>query len=221
MTACAEPTRPGSGPLVMLGADRFRCRYVKDTAMCRSLVVPVLAFSAAGCANSYTIARPTGQTAPAALSRDGSVYVSLPEDGRYGDTVYNGSGADAARSVAAAFSSQVARVEQAAQVGAPETGLSHAADNRFTYFVDTSILHWEDRATHWSGRPDQMTLKLVVFDAASRRVLDTVTISGRSKWATFGGDHPQDLLREPLATYAAELFGAPAAPPRAPTTRDD
>jgi Domain of unknown function (DUF4823) len=31
-------------------------------------------------------------------------------------------------------------------------------------------------------------------------------ISGQSKWATFGGDHPQDLLPEPLNSYVESLY---------------
>ncbi|NCF25983.1 MAG: DUF4823 domain-containing protein [Gammaproteobacteria bacterium] len=37
-------------------------------------------------------------------------------------------------------------------------------------------------------------------------VIDSALIDGKSKWATFGGDHPQDLLEKPLADYARSLF---------------
>ncbi|WP_254924651.1 DUF4823 domain-containing protein [Aeromonas sp. A35_P] len=29
---------------------------------------------------------------------------------------------------------------------------------------------------------------------------------GKSKWATFGGDHPQDLLPEPTEKYVNSLY---------------
>ena len=69
------------------------------------------------------------------------------------------------------------------------------------------ILHWEERATEWSGKPDQITIQVTLYDVSSKQVLDKVTIKGQSKWATFGGNHPQDLLAKPIEKYVAELFG--------------
>jgi len=68
------------------------------------------------------------------------------------------------------------------------------------------ILHWEDRATEWSGKPDVIEVRLTLIDVASGRPLDETVISGKSKWATFGGDHPQELLAVPFEQYAAALF---------------
>jgi hypothetical protein len=45
-----------------------------------------------------------------------------------------------------------------------------------------------------------------VIDVASGEVLDSAVIEGKSKWATLGGDHPQDLLESPLSDYARSLF---------------
>jgi hypothetical protein len=36
--------------------------------------------------------------------------------------------------------------------------------------------------------------------------LSSVVLTGRNKWATFGGDHPQDLLAVPLRKYVASLY---------------
>jgi hypothetical protein len=74
------------------------------------------------------------------------------------------------------------------------------------YFVVPEILHWEDRNTEWSGKKDTLEIKLSVFDAADGTTLATTIISGKSKWATFGGDHPQDLLPEPVNRYVETLY---------------
>jgi hypothetical protein len=34
-------------------------------------------------------------------------------------------------------------------------------------------------------------------------VVESSTFTGRSKYMTFGGDHPQELLAEPLSEYVA------------------
>ena len=68
------------------------------------------------------------------------------------------------------------------------------------------ILQWEKRATEWSGRPDQIEIQLVIFDAVTKEVLANSSYSGKSKWLTFGGDHPQDLLPEPTSQYVTSLY---------------
>lgn len=75
----------------------------------------------------------------------------------------------------------------------------------YTYYVVPEILHWEDRNTEWSGIPDRVEIKLVVYDTL-RSELASVVVSGKSKWATFGGDHPEDLLPEPLRQYVESLY---------------
>ncbi len=73
--------------------------------------------------------------------------------------------------------------------------------------VTTEILHWEDRATEWSGRPDRVEVQISVYDTSTREEVASSSYSGKSKWATFGGDHPQDLLSEPTDNYVRSLYG--------------
>lgn len=72
----------------------------------------------------------------------------------------------------------------------------------YGYYVIPEILHWEDRATEWSGIPDRLEVKLSIFDGNKKELASTI-ITGKSKWATLGGDHPQDLLPEPLVLKIA------------------
>jgi hypothetical protein len=45
-----------------------------------------------------------------------------------------------------------------------------------------------------------------VYDLGTSEVVSAVTIDGKSGLATFGGDHPQDLLSEPVVKYVNSLF---------------
>jgi len=180
--------------------------------MKRLLTLLFLAMIATGCTSSYTFTRPVGQNPPPPLRSDGSALVALPANGRYGETVYESSGAATGQAVTAAFSSQLARVECGATVESSAAGLARATEGKFTYFIEPTILHWEDRSTEWSGRSDVMILKLVIYETGTQAVVDSVTIEGKSKWATFGGDHPQDLLRDPLKKYVSQIFGGNTKP---------
>jgi hypothetical protein len=74
--------------------------------------------------------------------------------------------------------------------------------------VYPTILHWEDRATEWSGIPDRVEIKIEIIGATTGKGLDSAIIKGKSGLATFGGDHPQDLLPKPVEDYVSGLFTA-------------
>ncbi len=73
-----------------------------------------------------------------------------------------------------------------------------ALSDNWEYLVYPTILHWEDRATEWSAIPDKVEVKIEVVEAATDRSIASAVIKGNSGLAAFGGDHPQDLLPEPI-----------------------
>jgi hypothetical protein len=68
------------------------------------------------------------------------------------------------------------------------------------------ILHWEERNTEWSGKPDRIEIQVLIYDTTTREVIASSRFSGKSKWATFGGDHPQELLPEPTNEFVDNLY---------------
>ncbi len=168
--------------------------------------VIVLALTAViyGCADSHQVKRATGTglVETEALS----VYVALPRDGHYGKTTYYGSGEITAQEIAAAISPYLSDTYTANKYEQLEVAMNSAIDGGYTHLVMPKILRWEDRATEWSGRPDQASVKVVVYDVTTQKVIDSAVIGGKSGLATFGGDKPEDLLAEPLAEYAAKFF---------------
>ncbi len=176
--------------------------------MITRLFTIVLAISVSiGCTSTYKAERPAGQTAPHLEQGQCSIYVSVPQDGSYADRHGKGSGVTTAQSVVNAFLPYVTRAERGEAPESNEVALSHAAAGNFTHYVEPTILNWEDRATEWSGKSDAISIRLVLVEVPSRKQIDTMIIHGKSKWASFGGDHPQDLLAAPMARYSKELFG--------------
>ncbi|WP_343041921.1 DUF4823 domain-containing protein [Parvibaculum indicum] len=140
------------------------------------------------------------------LEQGADFYVVLPEDGRYQDTVYSGSGYMTAQAISQALAPYSNRAFQASAVEPLEEALAKARQGNFRYLFNTKILHWEDRATEWSGIPDKITLQMEVYDATTGEKLASETSKASSKWATFGGDHPQDLLPIPAESFVKQLF---------------
>ncbi|WP_333692374.1 DUF4823 domain-containing protein [Pseudomonas syringae] len=65
---------------------------------------------------------------------------------------------------------------------------------------------YQDRATEWSMIPDKVEIKVDVVQVSSGDVISSGIIKGKSGLSTLGGDHPQDLLPEPVAEFVDSLF---------------
>jgi Domain of unknown function (DUF4823) len=171
------------------------------------LLLPLLAAcSLAGCADSHQLTRTTGPESKVTLERQASAYVAVPADGRFEAKTYQGSGAMTAQIVATAFASFLARVVTGFRVEDSDQAMLSAKKGGFTYLIYPQILHWEDRATEWSSKPDVVAVKLSIISSATGAVIDSAMIEGMSGIATFGGDKPQHLLPKPTGEYATSLF---------------
>lgn len=169
----------------------------------RCLIALMVLVGLAGCASSYKHEVVTSPSAK--LERGKAVLVATPKNGAYDRKEYPASGQQTATAVRAAFarfSDQVVISSRCSDLPC----LQSEGAKSYTYLVVPEILHWEDRNTEWSGIPDRVEVKLVVFDSRSETQVASIVISGKSKWATFGGDHPQDLLPEPIKQYVESLY---------------
>jgi len=167
------------------------------------LVLSAVVSSLLGCTSTY---RQNVLTSPSVkLSNTASVLVATPTNGSYGGKEYAGSGASSASVVRSAFAHHSSDVDVSQDC--KDFKCLHSEDNAaHDYFVIPEILHWEDRNTEWSGKKDKIEIKVSVFDGKNGNLLSSTVISGLSKWATFGGDHPQDLLQEPIKAYVQSLY---------------
>lgn len=145
------------------------------------------------------------QTPAANLDPRLGVLISTPEDGWYENQQYRNSGQMTANAVRSAFAKNARKVDLAKNCSGEEC-LGSIDIEKYGYFVKPVILHWEERATEWSGKPDRIEIQLVIYDTATKEELANSSYTGKSKWATFGGDHPQDLLPEPTNAYVSSLY---------------
>lgn len=157
-----------------------------------------------GCTASYQQRRVTENHVDA-LEPSASFLVAVNGDGKYTTTTYARSGQMASATMASVLNKHC-KAEEATGYLTLEEAKKAGAENGKRYLVYLDILHWEDRATEWSGMPDRIEVKVSVVDLAQDSVLDSVMVTGKSKWMTFGGDHPQDLLVQPFEKYVAGLF---------------
>jgi len=157
----------------------------------------------AGCASTYEHSEL--QAPSVRLDSSKGVLISVPEDGRYGNTQYFNSGRMTANAIRAAFTKKAKRADVTEECKEDEC-LDDINAEKYGYYVKPVILHWEERATEWSGKPDRIEIQMIVYDAYTKEELANSSYSGKSKWVSLGGDHPQDLLPEPTDEYVSKLY---------------
>ncbi len=156
-----------------------------------------------GCGTSYqqTVVTPLRSS----LEPGKAVLISVPQDGFYAATEYKGSGQMTAGISRVAFLRFATNVDVTADCHGADC-FDRANTGGYGYYVRPEILQWEDRATEWSGRSDKVEIRLTIYDADTRQEIATQVVAGRSSWWTLGGDHPQDLLKEPVTEYVEGLY---------------
>jgi uncharacterized protein YceK len=169
----------------------------------KNLLVILVGLLLSGCAAAYQ--QQVLKETTSKLERGKGVFIATPKNGWYGKTEYKMSGTMTANTVKAAFSRFSNNIYVTEECLGLEC-LKKIPTGKYGYYVEPNILHWEDRATEWSGIPDRIEIKISVYDALSGAELASSIISGKSKWGTFGGDHPQDLLPEPINKYVESLY---------------
>jgi hypothetical protein len=153
------------------------------------------------CAHKYAV--PPQANLQAHLSAADTVYVATPRNGQDDrPRVYEGSGAWTRDAVANALRDRGLQVIPGEPVVEPSEAIAAASSAGADFLVYTRIAHWSDRATEWSGIPDRITLNVSIYEVATGAVLNEQEIRASSRWATFGGDHPQELLPELMRRWA-------------------
>jgi hypothetical protein len=140
------------------------------------------------------------------FNRTDKFYIVTPKDGQYGNTNYNNSGQMTSGAIQKGLMRYVDQVTLSSGFENSVKAEKKAIESNQDYLVTPTILHWEDRSTEWSGKSDLVSVKISIEDLKQSKIISSVMIDGKSGKATFGGDHPQDLLPEPIRLYLAELF---------------
>jgi hypothetical protein len=181
-------------------ASSVNPNFNADKEIIMKHAILVFAILVSGCVSTYR--QQTVSAASTTLTPGSSVLIAVPQDATYGSERYPGSGNTVAAAVRSAFARYASKTDLAQNCDRMEC---MATASGYDYYVVPEILHWEDRATEWSGKRDKVELKVTVFDA-QQSVVASQIIQGKSKWVTLGGDRPQDLLPEPLTAYVQSLY---------------
>lgn len=171
----------------------------------KRLSVIITALFLTACADTHQLIR-SNVSASKRLTQSDSIFVVIPNDGVYGADAYQGSGQNTAQIIYSAFAKRTHLVTMGSSVQNFNQAQEIARNKRQKFLVYPTILHWEDRATEWSGISDKVEVKIEVVDIVTGSNIASVVVKGDSGLATLGGDHPQDLLSEPIEEFVLSLY---------------
>jgi hypothetical protein len=167
-----------------------------------SLYITIAVLST-GCSSAYKYGYP--DMGDERLDPSKGVLISTPKDGYYAGEVCVNSSGRTARTIEVAFSEFADHVDTVSNCQGIDC-LSFVDSARYGYYINPKILHWEERATEWSGKSDQIKIQIIIYNTITKEEVARGWFSGKSKWATLGGDHPQDLLPEPASHFVRSLY---------------
>lgn len=180
-----------------MNASGFIMRFAAAAALCASL----FACSTPG---YHRISRPLDSGA--AFSRGDSFYVASANNGIYSETEYPFSGFETASAAYSALSGLSSRVGKSVGIKSLDAALKEAREGGFKILFMCEILHWEDRASGFSGVPDRAEVKVSAVEVSTGKVLDCAVIEAVGTDASFSSVRPADLIRAPISEYARSLF---------------
>lgn len=188
----------------MLCLPAFPSRHFCPRTLKALLPLLGMIFLLTGC--QTTSMTPIRTSSTGKLQENQAVYIATPANGTYGSKVYQGSGNAVVVAFERAFSPHTTFTMQGPVAMSLSDILADAKLKRCAYAVQPKITHWEDRNTEWSGIRDKMSLFVRVFRVADSREIFSAEIQGKSSYFTFGGDHPEDLLAEPVDEFVQSLY---------------
>jgi hypothetical protein len=168
----------------------------------KKFLMPMLAaLIASGCASvPQTVPNPVLGDAPV-FQRNQKVCVVVPKDASFAGDEYPGSG----RAVAQKVADSLERIAVTSSlISAIENDLDKLCTERAGEFIiEPEIIHYEDHATGWSGRPDRIEVRISAFrfDAHQMKRLTVVEASSNiaaSGLIEWGNAPPHSLLSSNL-----------------------
>lgn len=174
--------------------------------MSRYTLLILLTLIIVGCADSHQLVRSNPTSSYQKFSSSDSFFISVPQNGIYGEKTYQSSGVMTTQILMSSFVKRVQEVKTAKSYQTFEDSLLAAKEANTKYLIYPTILEWEDRATEWSGIPDRVSIKVEIINVANGQTVESAIVNGKSGLATFGGDHPQDLLPKPIDEFVGTFF---------------
>lgn len=153
-----------------------------------------------GCTASYKhdFLRPPNTMKPQA-----KVLIVTPKNGYYNETLYETSGTDVVEALTRELQSYSNSIDII-----PNTNINDIIEDilhNYNYIFIPEILHWEDRLTGWSMRPDRIEIRVDIYNG-NREILNSIDVKSKSANIVWVSQAPKSLLPKSFRITLQELF---------------
>ena len=136
------------------------------------------------------------------------VVVLVPVDAAFGGKVYPGTGRFVAEHTLAALRHRFP-LAQLLDEHDEHAALARARQDSIAFLISPVILHWEDRATNWSGMRDKVQIELRLLRVEPPELVQSVLFEARNNSFTLFDDKPEVLLDEDFDNAVLALVVEP------------
>lgn len=171
-------------------------------------LLPLALTVVVGCKSTYHVQN--YQPPPRLLQPEEAVFIIVPPDA-FDEP---GSGRTCAETLLAVFRPYCQRLKLSDEVAVLGVHLTNAANQGFTYVLESDVFSWEEEPTEWTGKSDFLNIELRLRLPPAGDLVSSVRFDGASKWATFGGDRVEHLLKALAQEWVKALYeGGPMRSP--------
>ncbi len=167
------------------------------------LLVFILLFLNACAYTQHSLSPINTQTA--SPSSSDAFCVMVATDGAYGGEIYAGSGRTVSNRILYVIR-QRHPITQLVETIDEDQAIHLCAAKGANYILSPLILHWEDRATNWSGMRDHIKIEIRLIKVAPKIFVRSAIFEARNSWFTFVNDDPSELIDESFDQVIANLI---------------
>ena len=171
----------------------------------RLVLIASISLAFAGCFAKREIVPGAQMIGDSAVAKADTVAIMLPKDGSYNGTVYAGSGKMVAAKIKQATFGKV-QASEIVETTNQKDAVTYCKDKGIRFLVQPSILHWEDRATNWSGMRDFIKIEVLLVNPRDSSTVNSIMFNASSSWWTLVNTPPEDMLDESFDVAIQKLL---------------
>ncbi|MDR1878699.1 MAG: DUF4823 domain-containing protein [Bacteroidales bacterium] len=140
------------------------------------------------------------------LDKNAGIFIAMPKNGMYGNTVYQNSGSVTQSTLQYVLEDYIKVIYLGANYEQIEDAKNTAKSRNVKYLYYPTITHWEDRATAWSGIPDALAIKMIIYDIELDQTVYSAELFARGTSITLSTGDPSDLLLDIFKQFANKIY---------------
>ena len=168
-----------------------------------SLAISLLFFSSCMTTNTIT---PNSNYSNIKIANSDIIFIAMPRDGGYGNDIVSGSGRTTLSKLQYVLEDYARKIYTGTMYEQLEDCKNTAIEKNAKYLFFPTIVNWEDRATAWSGLPDRVEIKMVIYDLEKDQIVYSTLLRSKGTSVTMKSTDPSELLLDLFGGFVKQIY---------------